>query len=370
MSTWIDTNEQLEALCNDLTAERVIALDTEFIRTDTFYPKLALIQVSNGRQCWLIDVLQVTLYNGLKALLEDDSRVIILHACAEDTEVLEYALDIRLAKIFDTQIAAGIVNTGYSMGYARLLESLLGIQLDKQQTRSNWLARPLSTAQLQYAEDDVTYLHQIHELLSKKLDQFNRWSWLDVETEAVVEMVAARKDVEGYYQKVKGAHRLSPNALAVLKRLCDWREVQARELNRPRGHICKDPVLLDLAVNKPTNKAQLYSIEGLYARDISRYGEMLLAEISAAAYDPEPPCLPQPLGRSGNLVIKELRVALAEVALEQQIPAEYLISKKELESLLRSLEVGSVLWPERLARGWRSVLVKPVIDHLLPNLSV
>ena len=365
MNIWVDTDDKLEALCARLSVEPVIALDTEFMRTDTFHPKLALIQLSDGHDCWLIDVLRIDTYNPLKALLENPQRVVILHACAEDVEVLEHALAISLGNIFDTQIAAGIVNIGYSMGYARLLERLMGIDLDKQQTRSNWMARPLSAEQLRYAGDDVIYLHRMQTMLNEKLDQLDRWSWLDAETRAVIDMVAGRKNVEDYYQRVKGAYRLSADSLRLLRRLCIWREARARELDRPRGHILKDPVLLELAISQPKNKAHLSTIEGFYNRDITRYGDSIISEIVAVNDDPELATLPQPLSRAANTELKAVRTVLSEVARTEDVPVEYLASKKELESILRSVESGVPAWPQRLCESWRARLVKPAIERVL-----
>ena len=137
MNHWIDSNEKLQQMCDQLANVVKLAVDTEFIRTDTFFPKIALIQVSDGEDCWLLDVLAIDDFSGLKLLLEDTTRTLmIFHACAEDLEVLEYALDICPGRIFDTQIAAGIVNIGYCMGYARLGGfHCFRRELDKQETQ-------------------------------------------------------------------------------------------------------------------------------------------------------------------------------------------------------------------------------------------
>ena len=165
MIEWIDSNSGLQQMCQQLSQEPKLAVDTEFIRTDTFYPKIALIQISDGDQCWLIDVLAIDDFAPLKALLENPQQQLIFHACAEDLEVLEYALDIKPSTIFDTQIAAGITNIGYCMGYARLVDSMFEVSLDKQETRSDWLARPLTQRQLDYAAVDVQYLHAMEKIL-------------------------------------------------------------------------------------------------------------------------------------------------------------------------------------------------------------
>ena len=169
MIDWIDSDSALQQMCQQLSQVPKLAVDTEFIRTDTFYPKIALIQISDGEQCWLIDVLAIEDFVPLKALLENPDQQLIFHACAEDLEVLEYALDIRPSSIFDTQLAAGIANIGYCMGYARLVDTMFDVSLDKQETRSDWLARPLTQRQLDYAAVDVQYLHAMEKILAKAL---------------------------------------------------------------------------------------------------------------------------------------------------------------------------------------------------------
>jgi ribonuclease D len=127
MNHWVDSNQKLQQMCEKLARIATVAIDTEFIRTDTFFPKIALIQISDGEDCWLLDVLAIDDFSGLKLLLEDTTRTLIFHACGEDLEVLEHGLDIRPANIFDTQIAAGIANIGYCMGYARLVNTLFDV---------------------------------------------------------------------------------------------------------------------------------------------------------------------------------------------------------------------------------------------------
>ena len=279
MNIWIDSNEKLQQMCDQLAEVATVAIDTEFIRTDTFFPKIALIQISAGEQCWLIDVLAIDQFASLKQLLEDPSRTLIFHACAEDLEVLDHALDIRPVNIFDTQIAAGIANIGYCMGYARLVLQMFNVELDKQETRSDWLKRPLTDRQLEYAAVDVLYLHKIHMILSAALQELQREGWFAEETQAMFDMAAGRKDNSDYYLRVKGAWRLQTKSLSALRRLCDWREDTARALDKPRSHIIKDSVLLEIARRLPTVEEQLHGIEDWYSRSIKRHGQVVLQQI-------------------------------------------------------------------------------------------
>ncbi len=373
MNIWVDGNDKLQEMCNQLSGVATVAIDTEFIRTDTFYPKIALIQISNGEQCWLVDVLAIDQFASLKALLEDPDRTLIFHACAEDLEVLDHALDIRPVNIFDTQIAAGIANIGYCMGYARLVSSMFDVELDKQETRSDWLKRPLTDRQLDYAAIDVLYLHRIYDILSKSLEQQQRQEWFAEETAAMFEMAAGRKDNSDYYLRVKGAWRLQANSLNALRRLCDWREDTARALDKPRSHIIKDTILLEIARRMPTAEEQLHGIDDWYSRSIKRHGSMVLQQVAASAADEPVTAIPEPLSKSENAVIKAMRGALNTVAEEQQIPQEFLSNKKELEAILRSAIAedakGQYQWPERLLRGWRQARVKPAIQEVLENME-
>ena len=261
MSTWVNDNNALQSICDQLAGSKLLALDTEFIRTDTYYPKIALIQLSDGEAIWLIDVLAIDDFLPLKNLLENPDITLIFHACAEDLEVLDHAINIQPTQIFDTQIAAGIVNIGYCMGYARLVDSLLDIQLDKQETRSNWLARPLTQRQLDYATVDVLHLHSLHCILLEMLAQQDRFKWFEEETAELFKVVDQRKNNQNYYTRIRGAWRLNEQSLKILRHLCLWREDIARNKDVPKSRIAKDCVLFDIAQRMPKYRHELYSIE-------------------------------------------------------------------------------------------------------------
>ncbi|MDG1310576.1 MAG: ribonuclease D [Porticoccaceae bacterium] len=365
MNHWIDSNTKLQQMCEQLAQVPKLAVDTEFIRTDTFYPKIALIQISDGEQCWLVDVLAIDDFSALKALLESSDHQLIFHACAEDLEVLEYALDIKPTQIFDTQIAAGIVNIGYCMGYARLVDTMFDVTLDKQETRSDWLARPLTQRQLDYAAVDVQYLHAMEKILAKALEHQQRHDWFAEETQGLFALVEGRKDHRDYYLRLKGAWRLGVKSLTALNRLCDWRENTARAINRPRAHVIKDSVLIELAKRLPQAQEQLQGIDDWFPRSVKRHGQTVLQQIADSASDNPVPPMPQPLPKAISMVMREMRDSLGRVAQDIQIPQEFLCNKKELEVILRSSMEGHCQWPERLTQGWRLARVQPVLQEVL-----
>ena len=371
MSHWIASNNDLKNLCEQLADSELLALDTEFIRTDTYYPKIALIQLSDGKDCWLIDVLAIDQFSALKGLIESPNNRIIFHACAEDLEVLDHSLNIQPTGIFDTQIAAGIANVGYSMGYARLVGALLDIELDKQETRSNWLARPLTERQIDYAVIDVLHLHTLHDMLIEMLNEQDRIAWFEEEIQTLFGMVTQRKSNQNFFVKFKGAWRLDAQSLVTLKALCLWRESTAKTKNVPKSRIAKDSVLMEVARQMPEYKHQLHSIRDWHPIAIKRYGDALLKQVKDS-YDAPPISaneVPQPLSKMMSHVFKLIRQALIDVASEQNIPQEFLCNKRELEAILRSVENGELVLPNRITQGWREPWVKPVIEAELKKLN-
>ena len=364
---WVADNQHLADLCEQLQSSSSLAIDTEFMRTNTYFPKLALIQLSDGEQCWLIDVLAIDQFAPLKALLEAPERVLIFHAPGEDFEVLDHALSINPTNIFDTQVAAGLANIGYSMGYARLVAHVFDIELGKEDTRSDWMLRPLSDRQKLYAADDVLYLHRLYKILADKLAEQQRQNWLQEEMSGLLAIAAERKKVADYYLRIKGAWRLQGSSLAVLKSLCDWREATARTLDKPRSHIVKDNVLLELANTMPTRMGQLHGIDDWYSRSVKRFGPDVLQLIADVDHDNIPEGLPQPLSRAVGEVMKTMRATLNAVAEDHAIPKELMCNKKELESILRSVIDGDCRWPIRLSDGWRVAMVTPALQSVIDS---
>jgi ribonuclease D len=173
-----------------------------------------------------------------------------------------------------------LLGYGLSIGYSNLAKLLLGIELEKGETRSDWLSRPLSAAQIHYAVLDVVFLPKIYHLLQTQLQSMGRTLWLKEECERVQREIDLFEDYEDYYLKVKSAWKLNRCGLAILKELCFWREKEARKKDRPRNHIVKEVALWQIAHDKPTDITELYKIEGMSQRAIRQYGELLLDVVS------------------------------------------------------------------------------------------
>lgn len=353
-----------------LRGARAVALDTEFIRTDTFYPRLALVQLSDGASTWLIDPLAFTdaELNPLRALLKDRQVVKVVHSCSEDLEVLRHVLGVLPEPVFDTQVAAAFVGFGFSLSYQALVREVTGIELDKHETRSDWLQRPLSPRQLRYAAEDVEHLPTIHRVLRGKLTELERLPWFEQDMENMLRAAADEPNPEEYYARIKGAWKLNRQSLAVLRDLCAWREREARVRNRPRNRIVADSELLQLAIGQPRNRQQLSALgtsggrdkTGLHPRVLRVYGDQLLALIErAGTAQPRdyPAELPKPVPREQGGLMKQCKRLVESKASSLNMAVEIMARKADLSLLLQSALDGRARLPERLADTWRKEVV-------------
>ncbi|MEZ0122215.1 MAG: ribonuclease D [Candidatus Reddybacter sp.] len=335
----------------------VIALDTEFIRTDTFYPILALIQLCDGETTWLLDPLALPEPKGLIDLLANPKVTKVLHSCSEDLETLAHSLGQLPDPLFDTQTAAAYCGLGFSVGYRGVVKELAGVELDKHETRSDWLQRPLSASQLSYAAEDVHYLLPVYESLVKQLESQQRLTW--VEDEMLTKLANSRRVVppENYYTRVKGAWKLDRRGLAILKAMTTWREDEARQENRPRGRIIADKDLLTLSFLKPPlSMGQLKGANILHPRELRLYSEKVLsvfADIDGSDVNGFPPPLPKAIPREHGSMLKSCRKVVVATAEKLELAPEVLARKVDLEFLVRSIAYGEVQLPEILASGWR-----------------
>lgn len=346
-----------------------VTLDTEFMRADTFYPRLALVQVSDGATAWLVDPLAVRDLGPLGQLVSDPQVIKVLHSCSEDLEVLHLALGCRPAPLYDTQVAAAMVGHGFSLGYSALVKRLLDVDIGKQETRSDWLQRPLSAAQIAYAAADVHYLFPVYRQLIEAAQRLGRADWLAAEMAGILAQAAQELTPEQYYRRVKGAGRLGPRELAALRELAAWREGEARRRDRPRGHIVSDVELIALIQARPGDRAALERIAELRPRTVREYGAQLLAGLARAAEVPLADC-PAPLEgeileRPARELVRACRDWLGERAQALTIAPEMLARRPDLEQLARSWSGGAPELPASLARGWRRDTVGvPLLDFV------
>lgn len=356
---WIDQDALLADLCHRWRQQAAIAVDTEFMRTDTFYPIAGLIQIGDGKGCYLIDPLAISDFEPLRQLLLDPSVTKVLHACSEDLEVFQRLLGLVPAPLFDTQIAAAFAGYGFSLGYAGLVKAALATEIPKAETRSDWLARPLSAAQLKYAALDVAHMLVVYGKLLQNLKASGRLDWVKADCAELVANARRPDDFSRAYEKVGLAWKLRSRELLVLKNLCIWRELEARDLDVPRNRLAKETALWEMARKQPRDKDQLQKIPDLPSRSLRDHADELLDIIAESAAAPEsdwPERLPFPLAAEEGPLLKQLKNTARHIAEAMDVPVEVLVRKKDYEALVRSARRGDVELPERL-NGWRKPLL-------------
>lgn len=365
---WIRDDASLAAHCAAWQSLPFVAVDTEFMRVDTFYPIAGLIQVGDGASAFLIDPLSIQQWQPLAALLENPAVVKVLHACSEDLEVLLRLTGSLPAPLFDTQLAAAYLNLGFSMGYSRLVQEVLGIDLPKGETRSDWLQRPLSETQVSYAAEDAVHLAEVYAKLRPRLSD-ERAGWVLEDGAELVAQLRREVDPDELYRDAKLAWKLSRGQLAVLRELCAWREREARARDVPRNRIVREHSLWPLAKTQPDNLQALSRIEDMHPRTVRHDGEFILELIKrSASLPPEqwPPAVPEPLPVEASALLKQLRAVGQAHAERLGIAPELMLRKKTLEALLKSgYPDGPWHLPESL-RGWRRELMG---DSLLQCLT-
>ena len=364
---WILDDASLARHCAAWQALPFVALDTEFMRVDTFYPIAGLLQVSAGEGAYLIDPLRIDDWQPFAALLEAPNVVKVLHSCSEDLEVFLRLTGALPAPLFDTQLAAGYLNIGFSMGYSRLVQTVLGIELPKGETRSDWLQRPLSETQVSYAAEDAQHLAELYQVLLPKLSA-DKLAWILEDGAQLVANLRREIDPDEAYLEAKLAWKLSPQQLAVLRALCAWRERQARARNQPRNRVLREHSLWPLARFQPDNTVALARIEDMHPRTVRQDGETILKLIrEAAALPPEqwPEALPMPLPLEAGALLKQLRAVGQREAERLQMAPELMLRKKSLEALLKSgFPDGPWTLPDNL-RGWRRELMGQALLDVL-----
>jgi ribonuclease D len=365
---WITTDSDLAMYCQLWQAQKFIALDTEFMRTSTFYPKPGLVQVADNQDCYLIDPLTVTDWSPFAELLDNINVVKVFHACSEDLEVCHRLSGTTPNPVADTQIGAALGSLGGIMGFQRLVKAVLDLDIDKGETRSDWLHRPLREKQVEYAVADVFYLYQCYERLMALLTDMGRLSWWQEDCARILSLGQISEDYSQQYRKVKLAWKLRPQEQYVLQQMAIWRERTARIWNVPRSQVVEDNVLWNIARYQPAHQGDL-ARAGMKTRTRERIGDQVLVLIVEALGVDEcqwPDALQQPLSPQESERLKLMKKEVAACAESIDIPAEMLVKKKTLEALLRSgYPRGPYSLPEPLL-GWRK---DKIGDELLLSLE-
>ena len=359
MPDWIDTPGALHARL--ATPPAVVGLDTEFIRERTYWPQLALVQVALGEtddDILLVDMLAPGMPEAFAPLLADPAVLKLMHSPSEDLVAFQRTCRTVPAPLFDTQAAAALCGFGAGLGYQKLVAEVTGVVLDKGETRSDWLRRPLSDAQLRYAADDVRHLHALHRRLHDALQANGRLDWL-AEDSARQLATAASEEIERWpHLAMRSAQFLDTGGQRRLLRLLRWREAQARRSDKPRGWILDNELAVTLArANPPDPRAMQAHLDAA-----SKSPRGLRDALWQALSTPLPDEAEAPLARGEDRDKKQLRTlqdAVATTAHELGLPEGVLASRKVLEALQ---DGGG--WNGTLG-GWRRQVLEPRLAPLL-----
>lgn len=358
MADWIEHTAPLHALLEQAPA--TLGLDTEFMRTDTFLPRLALVQVQCGERIALVDPAAAADPEPLARVLSDPARTIVMHSASEDLEALA-TWNCAIARLFDTQIAASFAGLGAGLGYQKLVREITTVELPKAETRSDWLRRPLSPQQLEYAAHDVQYLPALHADLAARLDQRGYRAWFDQDCARLLERAARREADPEPQVGLRGAADWPRKSQALLRRVLRWRDATARAIDRPRSWLLDDAHALDLSARPPRDSDELAErTRGLRALRSAQRAE-LAAVMAAPLADEELQFEPIPHAPDARqkATIAAMKDIVNARARELDLPEGLLCARRHLESLLATRR-----WPATL-EGWRrEVLHDALMDCL------
>ena len=349
MPTWISEPAELAAHLAPLSAQPTAArvgLDTEFVRERTYWPQLALVQIAVGDAILLVDPLVPGMTAALAPLLVDADVVKVMHSASEDLVAFKHACGVVPTPLFDTQIAAALSGIGAGVGYQRLVQDTLAVALQKGETRSDWMRRPLSPAQLDYAADDVVHLFALHDDLQMRLDALGRGHWL-VEDCARMTANAQRDELERWpHLSMRAAQYFDPPAQHRLLRLLRWRDLQARDSDRPRSWILDNELATLLARTPPADRTALQTRLDAHPKAPRKLGDALWHALNTPL-DDEADAPPVRGDERDKQAMRRLQDAVSQRSAELGLPDGVLASRRWLDSLLESGE-----WPQALA-GWR-----------------
>ncbi|MEY4685174.1 MAG: hypothetical protein RLZ25_1633 [Pseudomonadota bacterium] len=350
----IQDEDQLLQVCDELNGTHMIAIDTEFVRESTYYPRFCLLQLASLQGTFCIDPLALASLSPLSALLDDPNCWVVLHSARQDLEIILQSTGRLPAAILDSQIAAGLAGYHEQIGYAALVEEITGIKLNKEQTRTDWSQRPLSSAQLQYAADDVIYLHRILGFLTESLDRLGRSDWWKEDSTALLAPSFYDPPTGDAWKKVRGLLDLPPKALAVGLTIAKWREEAAQSMDIPRSWVLRDEALIywaeqgDLPAeslrirNTPRHSQQEWATDlqrRLSTEDSIEFA-VKLSQSAKSKADPARKNLLKKLSEKNQLCAKDLGISPSVLA-----------TRKDLETLIDQPDQC------RLLKGWRQTVI-------------
>ena len=365
----ITTPAQLQGLVGHLRESARFAFDTEFVSEETFEPVLCLIQVATRERLAVIDPLAVRDVGPFWEVVLDPSVQVVMHASGEDLRICMLRTGSLPQRVFDVQMAAGMVGLNYPLSLVNLVGQVKGIILSGSETRTDWRHRPLTSAQLRYALDDVRHLLDLADEFTDRLTQLGRTEWANAEFDDLLKSIAQRSDLDRW-RRLPGLHQLSRRSLEIARRLADWRESEARRQNRPLRQVVRDDLLVAIAKRQPRNRRDLEALRDFNRPALLSRSQEILAILDAARLVPEGQ-LPDLAARTEeppglSTVTNLLSAALAQCCAQNQLAGSLVATVSDLKNLVRWHRDGrDRSHPPALLEGWRGELCGPLLLDVL-----
>ncbi len=368
---FITTQRDLTQFCRTAAGASAIAFDTEFVSEDRYRPELCLVQVAIAGRFTVIDPLAVQEMTPFWELLVAEGHDTIVHAGRQELCFVLDALGKRPGRLFDTQIAAGLIGLEYPAAYSTLIQKMLGTALGKGETRTDWRRRPLSHRQIDYAVRDVMHLEPLRDILTQRIEALGRIQWLRDEMDQWQSQIEQAEYAERW-RRLAGISGLTPKSLAIARELWMWREEEAKRLDRPPRRVLRDDLIAELAKRSLADVAALKAVRGMNHRDKQRYLEPISACIRRAAALPADQW-PQPPRRKFNrprlnLLGQFLATALSSVCHAQHVAPSLVGTVEDVRDLIAwhlQLDGSGIAEPPSLASGWRCEVVGQTIEDVL-----
>ncbi|OQA19625.1 MAG: Ribonuclease D [bacterium ADurb.Bin363] len=361
---YIKDQTTLEKICVYLSGCTYIAIDTEFIRERYYYSRLGIIQVASEEVCTIIDAQEVKDLSCFFDLLINPSITKVFHSCKEDVSIFYSLFQKVPGPIFDTQIAAALTGYEEQMSYGKLVKSITGVNLGKNETYTNWLQRPLTDKQIQYALDDVHYLPDVYFHLVKLLKEMGRYEWALEEFERLEEEENYHpKEIESQF-KMLNSNNIRGKTRNILIALLIWREEKARHFDRIRKDIVKDEALITIARKCPSSLQELKLIPGLFPKFIKQYGEELLEVIKKGKQQKKSIKIPQKIREIPEGATSLLTAFIKKKASEENIAQGIIARKDDIEKFISHYLYGTKS-DTTLMKGWRKEFIAKELEQII-----
>lgn len=355
--------DQVAGCCEHLAGAPQIGFDTEFVGELTYHPRLCLIQVATAERLFLIDPISAGPLDQFWKILNDPRHLIIVHAGKQEVRLCRMWSGQAPGKIFDLQLAAGLVGLNHPLGHGALVSQILGLQITKGETLTDWGIRPLTARQITYAFEDVKYLLALWQVLASRLEKLGRTAWADEEFEGMLREPAPEETGRDKWLKLRGVGSLDRHALAVVKAVYGWREHEAEDMNRPPRAILRDDLIVEVARRMPSRDRDLAVVRGI----AKRYLSALIEVVDSCRKLPLQQCPPL-VEREQDppqvaLLTSVLSAVMGNYCRHHGLAVGLVANQEDLRVLVRARLAGKNL-PESspLASGWRQA-------HLLPELK-